>query len=97
MRTRCTIRKGKEITKTPIKSGDDVHVANFLAAIRGTAKANSEIAEGANSTLLCHLGNIAHRVGRTLHCDPKSGMIQNDKDAAALWSKEYATGWEPKV
>jgi predicted dehydrogenase len=89
--------KGKEVSKHPIKSGDDVHAANLLAAIRGTAKANSEIAEGATSTLLCHLGNIAHRAGRTLHCDPKTGQIQNDAEAAKLWSKEYATGWEPKV
>lgn len=89
--------KGKEIAKDSGKGGDEIHIANFLAAVRGEGKANSEITEGATSTLLCHLGNIAYRVGRTLHCDAKSGHIQNDADAAKLWTKEYAAGWEPKV
>jgi predicted dehydrogenase len=89
--------KGKEISKEPMKGGDVVHIENFLAAVRGQAKPNSEIALGATSTLLCHLGNIAHRTGRTLHCDPKSGAIQNDPDAMKLWTKEYAAGYEPKV
>ena len=72
-------------------------VANFLAAIRGEAKPNAEIAEGVASTLLCHLGNIAHRVGRSLQCDPKDGKILNDPEAMRFWSKEYAPGWEAKL
>ena len=59
-------------------------------AIRGEAKLNSEIEEGHKSTLLCHLGNIAYRVGRVLRCDSKTGAIQSDKEASALWSR--ATG-----
>ena len=47
--------------------------------------------------LLCHLGNIAYRVGRTLNTDPKDGHIQGDDDAAALWRREYREGWEPVV
>jgi predicted dehydrogenase len=90
--------KGKEISTEPVKGGDTaIHVANFLAAVRGDAKPNSEIALGATSTLLCHLGNIAHRVGRTLHCDAKTGAIHNDPDAMKLWTKEYAPAFEPKV
>ncbi len=89
--------KGKEVTKEPVKGGEVIHIENFLASVRGEAKLNSEIALGATSTLLCHLGNIAHRTGRTLHCDPKTGSIHNDPDAMKLWTKEYAKGFEPKV
>jgi predicted dehydrogenase len=89
--------KGKELGKASGTSGDAAHIVNFLAAVRGDAKLNSEITEGATSTLLCHLGNIAHRVGRTLVCDPATGKIINDADAMKLWSKPYAMGWEPKV
>ena len=74
-----------------------MHFGNFLAAIRGGAKLNSEIEEGHKSTLLCHLGNIAHRTGRALQCDPKDGHILDDKEAMALWTREYEKGWEPKV
>ena len=90
--------KGKEIRKVAKNGeGEGVHVANFLAAVRGEAKLNSEIAEGHASTMLCHLGNIAHRTGRTLHCDPGTGRILNDAEAMTYWSREYDPKWEPKV
>lgn len=86
-----------EEVKGRLDDGD--HVRNFLTAIReGTPLAlNAEILEGHRSTLLCHLGNIAHRVGRTLHCDPANGHIQGDEEAMALWKREYEPGWEPTV
>ncbi len=76
---------------------DVVHTRNFLDAVRGNGRLNSEIEEGHKSTLLCHLGNIAHRLGRALTCDPKDGHIHGDKQAMALWTREYAKGWEPRV
>jgi predicted dehydrogenase len=94
-----TIRdpKGKELRKANGPGGDAVHQDNFLAAIRDGKRPSAEIEEGYRSTLLCHLGNIAHRVGRSLTCNPKNGQIQGDPEATALWSREYAPGWEPKV
>ena len=73
------------------------HIRNFLEACRGNGRLTSDIDEAHKSTLLCHLGNIAYRVGRVLRCDAKSGALQGDKDAAALWTREYEKGWEPKV
>jgi predicted dehydrogenase len=89
--------KGKEVATGTGPGSDKIHIENFLESIRGSQKPNSEIAEGQKSTLLCHLGNIAYRVGRTLNIDPKTGKIQNDKDAEKLWGREYRKGWEPKV
>ncbi len=89
--------KGKEIAKGSGDGGDRAHFANFLAAIRGDAKLNSEIEEGHISTQLCHLGNIAWRTGRNLHIDPKTGHIIGDKEAQKLWKREYRKGWEPKA
>lgn len=87
-------KKGKPVETFKGRGGDAEHRANFLAAIRGEAKANSEILEGHKSTLLCHLGNIAQRTGHTLACDPKDGHILDDPKAQALWTREYAKGWE---
>jgi predicted dehydrogenase len=89
--------KGKEIEKVSGKGGDAEHIANFLNAIRGSAKLNSEIEEGHRSTLLCHLGNIAYRTGRAIRCSPKDGKILEDKEASAFWKREYAKGWEPSI
>ncbi len=90
--------KGKEVKKFPSsKAGQMEHFGNWLAAIRSGAKLNSEIEEGHKSTLLCHLGNIAHRTGRALQCESKDGHIHDDKDAMGLWTRVYAKGWEPTV
>jgi len=90
-------RKDKLITTQGGSGGDNGHIANFLDAVRGTAKPHAEIETGYQSTLLCLLGSIAQRTGHTLHCDPKNGQILDDQQAAALWSREYEPGWEPKV
>ncbi|MBM4000716.1 MAG: Gfo/Idh/MocA family oxidoreductase [Planctomycetes bacterium] len=90
----------KEIERRPGDTvGDKEHAANFLDAIRTDRplSLNTEILEGYKSTLLCHLGNIAHRTGRTLECDPANGMIKHDAEAMAYWGRPYERGWEPKV
>lgn len=89
--------KGKPLTGSKGPLGESGHIANFVATIRGEGELTSEIEEGHKSTLLCHLGNIAHRVGRSLQCDPANGRIQLDADAMKHWTKEYAKGWEPTV
>jgi predicted dehydrogenase len=73
------------------------HAGNFIESIRGNAKLNAPIIEGHCSTVLGQLGNIAHRVGRSLKTDPTNGRILGDPEAAKLWTREYQKGWEPTV
>jgi predicted dehydrogenase len=79
--------------------GDIEHIDNFIDCIRNDTPLdlNAEIEEGHKSTLLCHLGNIAQRVGRSLQCDASNGHIVNDDEAMRLWKREYENGWEPEV
>ncbi len=79
------------------RSDDTSHFRNFLDAIHGEKKLNSEIEDGQRSTLLCHLGNIAWRSGHTVNFDPQSRKIVGDKGAMKFWSREYRRGWEPRV
>jgi predicted dehydrogenase len=78
---------------------DAEHILNFVTAIR-TGKhreLNAEILEGHKSTLLCHLGNIAYRVGQTLTCNKENGHIIGNEQAMNLWQREYEPGWEPTI
>ena len=88
---------GKQIRQEKVVGGDNAHFANLLDAIRNNTRLNSEIEEGHKTTLLCHLGNIAHRTGRSLRCNSKDGSILNDKEALAFWTREYHKGMEPRV
>ncbi|HEX5789017.1 MAG TPA: Gfo/Idh/MocA family oxidoreductase [Woeseiaceae bacterium] len=76
---------------------DDYHLANFFAAIRDSTALHAPIDEGAASTLMCHLGNIAQKVGRVLEIEPDTGRIRDDREAMQLWKREYAPGWEPRA
>ncbi|MCY7359812.1 MAG: Gfo/Idh/MocA family oxidoreductase [Rudanella sp.] len=84
---------------TTLGGGGDMttlHVINFFEAIRGKAKQASTIDEGARSTLLSHLVNIAYRTNKPLDIDPANGHIK-DRDAMKLWGREYEKGWEPPI
>jgi hypothetical protein len=89
--------KNKEIGGNTGEGGDGIHIANFLECIRTGKRPNADIDIAHKSTLLCHLGNIAHRVNRVLTTSEKNGHIQGDDEAMKLWTREYRPGWEPKV
>ncbi|MGB0578108.1 MAG: Gfo/Idh/MocA family protein [Limisphaerales bacterium] len=89
--------RGKQFEQKRSHGGQKEHLENFVAAIRGEAELNAEINEGHRSALLCHLGNIAYRTESTLRCDPKNGHISGNRAAEAMWSREYESGWNPKV
>ena len=82
-------------------TGDDwlteLHMRNFVDAIRTGAKLNAPIADGAKTAMLCHLGTIAHQTGRKLKIDPATGRVLGDKDAMSRWSRTYVREWTPTV
>jgi predicted dehydrogenase len=76
---------------------DATHIANFFNAIREDVALNSPIADAGISTMLCHLGNMAHDAGETLKINTSSGKVLNSKKAMKAWSRTYEPGWEPKL
>lgn len=89
--------KGKLVSEGNGPGGDKGHIENFFECIRNGKRPNSDIEEGHISTLMCHLGNIAWRTGRTLEIDPGTGKILKDEEAMKHWKREYRPGWEPRI
>jgi predicted dehydrogenase len=74
---------------------DAAHVKNFCEAIRGEAKLNGDALTGHLTTSLCHLGNIATRLGRTLSFDPEREdfIADAEVEATALLRRQYRDHW----
>ena len=69
--------------------------SNFLTwvqAIRGQAAPTAGAGTAHLSTSLCHLANIAVRVGRSFHFDPQTERISGDTEADALLARSYRKG-----
>jgi len=81
--------------------GDDwltqLHVDNFINAVRTGTPLSAPIEDGAKTGTLCHLGTISQQLGRKLSIDPKTGHILHDAEASKLWSREYDPRWKPVV
>ncbi len=66
------------------------HHQNFFDCIRGVQnQLNADITAGHLSATCVHLANIAARVGRVLHFDPKTEQIVGDEEAAKLVRRQY--------
>jgi predicted dehydrogenase len=65
------------------------HLRNFLDSIRAHKRPSADIEEGHKSTRLCHLGNIAYRVGRRLAFDASTETLRDDSAANQLLGRTY--------
>ena len=96
-RAGCFVRR---IGGKPEKLGDgadlEAHVANFLACVKANDPSglNAPIEEGEISAGLCHLGNIATRLGRGLQFDRDTHSIVGDEEAQAMQTRQYRAGYE---
>jgi predicted dehydrogenase len=65
------------------------HLRNFVDCVRTRKRPNADIEEGHKSTRLCHLGNIAYRVGRRLTFDASTETLRGDAAANQLLGRTY--------
>lgn len=96
-RGKVEIRNGRnakiDVDIKPEAQNDVAHVRNFCDAIRGGAKLNADALTGHLTSSLCHLGNIATRLGRALVFNPNTEQIVGDDEANALVRREYREHW----
>lgn len=74
------------------------HFRNFIDCVisRKETVAPAEVAH--RSITICHLGNIAMRLGRdSLKWDPEEEKIRGDAEASRMLKREYRAPWKLKV
>jgi predicted dehydrogenase len=74
------------------KPDGPAHHRNFLDCLKNDKRPNADVEIGHLSAALCHLGNIATRVGRTLHFNPKTEQIEGDEETNRLVRRTYRDG-----
>jgi predicted dehydrogenase len=78
--------------KVAIKLSLGAHHENFFTCIRNGERPNADVEIGHLSASLCHLANIATRIGRVLKFDPKAEQFPGDAEANAMVRRQYREG-----
>lgn len=70
------------------------HARNFLDCVKSRKRPNADIEEGYLTATMCHLGNIATRMGRSLKWDAEREQIIGDADAIHWLARPYRAPWK---
>jgi myo-inositol 2-dehydrogenase / D-chiro-inositol 1-dehydrogenase len=76
---------------------DDLHIRNFLDCIKSRERPAADVEEGHLSATLCHLGNIATRLGRSLKWDTEKEEFAGDQEANQMLSRTYRKPWKLEI
>ena len=65
------------------------HVRNFIDSVKSRKQPNADIEVGHQATVLCHIGNIAQRLGRKLQWDGEKEQFIGDDEANKYLQRQY--------
>jgi len=91
---------GPTIVADEKRDAGQAHFENFIECVRSRKSENlrAPIEEGHLSTTLCHLGNIAYRVGRSVKFDGTAERFVRDDEADKLLGRTYRAPYQlPKT
>lgn len=95
-------RNGKHVADEPkpgTQPGDVAlqrspgHVEDWIRSIRTRVPPIADVEIGHRTTGLCHLGNIAGQLGRTLEFDWRRERFVGDREANRMLDKPYRAPW----
>lgn len=76
----------------------DDHFRNFIDCVQSRKETVAPVEIAHRSITICHLGNIAMRLGReALKWDPEKEKILDDSEASRMLSREYRSPWKLKA
>jgi predicted dehydrogenase len=86
---------GQEQIPGPSMTEGGNHYENFIKAMRSRKQSDltCDIEEGYLSAQLMHLANLSYRLGRTLNFDPETQNVKDDKEANAMFTRNYRSGF----
>jgi predicted dehydrogenase len=99
-RWRAFDAKGKLVKEEKAGYNDVGHAQNFIDCMHSRQRPNADLETvGHPSSMLCHLGNVAWRVGRSVRFDAESYSFGSDAEANQyLTRREYRAPWLlPKI
>ncbi len=70
-----------------------LHVRNFLDCVKSREEPVANVDIGHRSASLCHLGNVAIRLGRNLKWDPQSERFAGDDEANQMLVRPMRSPW----
>ncbi|HKE20974.1 MAG TPA: Gfo/Idh/MocA family oxidoreductase [Bryobacteraceae bacterium] len=78
------------------KGGDlnQLHARNFLDCVKSRQRPNADVEEGHRSAVMCHLGNISTRLGRSLRWNSAAEQVVGDAEANRLLARPYRAPWK---
>lgn len=80
--------------KGDANESQNLHVRNFLECIKSRKRPIADVEEGHLTAVMCHLGNIATRLGRSIKWDADKEDFIGDKEASQMLSRPYRKPWK---
>jgi predicted dehydrogenase len=72
----------------------DDHYRNFLDCVKSRQEPIEPVEAGHRTASLCHLGNIAMRLGRKVRWDPEKETFIDDEEANRMLRRPYREPWD---
>lgn len=82
-----------QVTGDP-NEAQTLHIRNFIDCMRSRQRPIADVEEGHLTATMCHLGNIATRLGRALQWDATKETFTGDKEANAMLERPYRKPWQ---
>lgn len=70
------------------------HARNFLQCVKTRERPSADVEDGHKSAILCHLGNIALRLGREVRFDAETETFGRDREANRFLMRKPRKPWD---